>query len=78
MLKNLLNKVFGEKNKDGKCRPWNHEMEYKPEYSLSNTGQFIDGKPIQTKYRRDISECKICGEKSYGDLNFCDTGDMYE
>lgn len=69
-MKNLLNKIFGEKNKEGKCRPWNHIWSYKPDVFLSNTGQYVDGKPVQRKYCRDIRECDTCGHIEYGDLNF--------
>lgn len=70
-MKNLLNKIFGEKNKKtGKCRSWNHKMVYKPVNSTVASNQMVDGKVIMNKYYRDISECSICGEKEYGDLHF--------
>lgn len=69
-MKKILNSIFGEKNKDGKCRPWNHIMVYKPEESFSNTGQYVNGEPIKRRYVRDINECSTCGHKEYGDLNF--------
>lgn len=69
-MKNILNKLFGEKNKNGKCRSWNHNMVYKPKNTTSESNQMVDGKPIMYKYHRDILECSICGEKEYGDLHF--------
>lgn len=69
-MKNLLNKILGEKTKKGKCRFWNHIWEYEPEISFHPTSKYVNGYPIMTKYVRDVKRCTTCNKKEYGDLNF--------
>jgi predicted nucleic-acid-binding Zn-ribbon protein len=60
-MKKIWNYFFG-KRKDGWCRWWQHEYgESVKEKWMSNTGTYIDGKPIQRKKYWYKSTCKKCG-----------------
>lgn len=32
---------------------------------FENTGEYVDGKPIQRKYEQKIQKCTKCGDKNY-------------
>lgn len=70
LLKKILNFLFGSgKRKNGKCKLWNHEFgpDVRHEF-MSNTGQYIDGKPVQRKKYYYESTCKNCGATFESDI----------
>ena len=63
-MKKLLTAILGNR-KDGKCRSWQHEYKWDSRIDIRNTGEFINGQPIQKKYEVYIGTCK-CGDTIRG------------
>ena len=64
----LLNFFFG-KRKDGKCRWWQHKYDNgKHEEWMSDTGTFLEGKPLQKKFGWTKYTCGKCGDTWTSDI----------
>ncbi len=62
---NWIKNLFSPVRKDGKCKWWHHEYDNGERVEfMRDTGQFIDGKPIQRKYYYNKYTCTNPGCKN--------------
>lgn len=60
---NWFKNLFNPRKKNGNCKWWAHQFDDSPGERIefmSNTGQYVEGKPIQRKYFYYKHRCKRC------------------